>query len=150
MKAHSLVLAISEEVIGRAQRNVWDFALPRCGVELQKVEVHELINSHDSSFITTSVAVIWRTENCHDVAVVRPVISIHYQLVSTSYSRQVICVIKLFRNVLAERVACTSWGDTPTATIVGVGPKQVAHGAFLWHLLNSVELSNLIEGVNRG
>lgn len=35
MKAHSLVLAISEEVVGRAQRNVWDFALPRCGVELQ-------------------------------------------------------------------------------------------------------------------
>ena len=72
------------------------------GVGNLQVEVHELIDSHDSSFITTSVAVIRRTENCHDVAVVRPVISIHYQLVSTGYSRQVICVIKLLRNVLAE------------------------------------------------
>lgn len=78
----------------------------------------------------------------------RPVVSVHYELVGTSDSAQVVCMVKLFRDVLAERVASTSGGDAPTAAVIGVGPEQVAHGSFLWHLLNSVELSNLVKGIN--
>jgi hypothetical protein len=51
---------------------------------------------------------------------------------------------------LTETVPSTSGRDTPTASIIGVRPEQVAHGTFLGHLLNSVELSDLIEGVDTG
>lgn len=49
---------------------------------------------------------------------------------------------------MTETVSSTSGGDTPTASIIGVRPEQVAHGTFLGHLLNSIELSDLIEGVD--
>ena len=55
-------------------------------VNYLQVEIHELINSHDSSFVTTSVAVIWCAENCDYIAIVCPVISIHHELMSTGYS----------------------------------------------------------------
>jgi len=79
-------IQVSEEVVGSAQGDVRDFALSRRGVELQKVELHVFVDCHDCSLIATSVAVVRRTENCHHVAVVRPVIPIHHQLVSTGYS----------------------------------------------------------------
>jgi len=66
----------------------------------------------------------------------------------TGDSGEVICVVELLRNILAETVACTSGRDTPATSIIGVRPEQVAHGTFLGHLLNSIKLSNLIEGVN--
>lgn len=78
----------------------------------------------------------------------RPVVSVHYELMSAGDSAQVVCMVKLFRDVLAEGVASTSGRDAPTAAVIGVGPEQVAHRSFLWHLLNSVELSNLVKGID--
>lgn len=65
-------------------------------------------------------------------------------------SGQAVRVVELLRNVLAERVPSTSRGDAPAAALIRVGPKQIAHGALLRHFLDSVELSDLIKGVNRG
>lgn len=66
----------------------------------------------------------------------------------TGNSNEFICVIELFRNVLTEGVSGTSWRNTPTTALIWVRPEQVAHWAFLWHLLNSIKLFNLIKGVD--
>ena len=39
---------------------------------------------------------------------------------------------------------------TPTLSIFGIRPKQVANGAFVRSLLNAIELANLIKGVDAG
>lgn len=44
-------------------------------------------------------------------------------------------------------LTCPSWRDTPPAAIVRVRPQQIAHGAFVRHLLHSVERSNVVERV---
>ena len=56
-------------------------------------------------------------------------------------------MIELFRNILAECVAGTSGGDTPTETIVGVRPNEIAHGTLLRNFLHSVGSSNLVKTV---
>lgn len=113
-----------------------------------QVEFHELVDGHNSSLVTASVAVVRRTEHSHDITVMSPVVTLHDKLMSTGDPGQVIRVIELFWNILTEAVSSTSGWDTPAASIIGVRPEQVAHGTFLGHLLNSIELSDLIEGVD--
>lgn len=115
-----------------------------------QVEFHELVDGHNCSLVTAAVAVVRRTKHCDYVAVVGPVVTLHHKLMGTGDSCQVVGVVELLRNILAETVSSTSWRNTPAASIIRVRPQQVAHGTFLWHLLNSVELSNLVESVDAG
>jgi hypothetical protein len=78
-----------------------------------------------------------------------PVVAAHYKLMSTRYQFQSICMVELFRDVLPERVASTSGRDAPAAAVIGVRPQQVADGSFVGHFLHSVQLTNLVEGVDR-
>ena len=117
------VFACSEEVIGRAQANVRDLCLTRSRVELQEIILHELVDLHYGGLVSTSIAVVRRRENCHDVALVRPIVAIHDQLMGTGNSRQVIGVIELLGDVLTEAVAGTTGRDTPTAALIRVRPK---------------------------
>ena len=66
----------------------------------------------------------------------------------TRDSLQLVGVVELFGNVLTEGVSRTSWRDAPTAALIGVRPKQVAHWALLRHFLDPIELFNLVERVN--
>ena len=100
--------------------------------------------------VAAAVAVVRRTKHCDYIAVVGPVVTLHHKLMGTGDSCQVVGVVKLLRNILAETVSSSSWRNTPAASIIRVRPQQVAHGTFLWHLLNSVELSNLVESVDTG
>lgn len=59
-------------------------------------------------------------------------------------------VIKLLRNIVAENVPGTSGRDTPAIPVFRIGPKQVAHGALMWHLLETVEHTDVIKGFDRG
>lgn len=79
-----------------------------------------------------------------------PVESIHHQLVGAGDAREAVRVVELLGDVLAEAVAGAARRDAPAATVIRVGPKQIAHRALLGHLLNAVELSNLVERVDRG
>ena len=77
-----------------------------------------------------------------------PVVAAHNKLMSTRYQFQSICMVELFRDVLAERVASTSGRDAPAAAVIGIRPKQVADWSFVGNFLHTVELTNLVEGVN--
>ena len=68
----------------------------------------------------------------------------------TRYQFKSIGVIELFRDILTEGVAGTSRRDTPAATIIGVRPEQVADGSLVVDFLDAIELSDLIERVDRG
>lgn len=61
---------------------------------------------------------------------------------------QAVVVVKGLTNVLAKSVAGTSWAYSPSASVVGVTPKQVAHGAFMGHLLDSVKSADVVKGIN--
>ncbi len=58
-------------------------------------------------------------------------------------------MVELLRNILAERVASTSGRNAPAAAVIGIGPEQIADGTFVGNLLNTVELADLVEGVDR-
>ena len=69
---------------------------------------------------------------------------------SSSYSDEAIGVVELLRDILSERITSSSGGDTPTASVIRVGPKQVTDRAFMRYFLDSVELLNLVKSVDTG
>ena len=88
---------------------------------------HELVDLHDGSLVSASVAVVGGREDSHYVALVGPVVSVHDQLMGPRDPREVVRVVELLRDVLAEGVAGTSWADAPTASVIRVRPKKVAN-----------------------
>jgi hypothetical protein len=57
-------------------------------------------------------------------------------------------MVELLRNILAKRVAGTSWGNAPTAAVIRIRPQEIADRSLMRNFLNSVELSDLIKSVN--
>ena len=45
--------------------------------------LHELINFHDSGFVSASVAIVGSGEHCNYISFVRPVVAVHDQLMGT-------------------------------------------------------------------
>jgi len=115
-----------------------------------QIEFHKFVDLHDGSFVSASVAVIRSGKDSHNIPFVCPVVSIHHKLMSASDSSQAVRVVELFGNILAERVASTSWAYAPTASVIGVRPQQIADRAFVGHFLNAIELSNLVKSINAG
>jgi hypothetical protein len=103
---------------------------------------HELVNFHNRSLITTSVAIVGCWEYSDDVSLVGPVVSIHHELMGSTYQLQVVSMIELFWDVLTEGVTSTSGWDTPTASIIGIWPEQIANGT-LWIILVITNWSEL-------
>jgi len=68
----------------------------------------------------------------------------------TGNAHEVVSMIELFGDVLAERVTSTSGGYTPTASVVRVRPEEIADRAFMRYFLNSVELFDLVESIDTG
>ena len=99
---------------------------------------HVLVDLHYRCTVAASVAVVWCGEHSDNVLVVRPVVSVHHKLMGTCDPGQAIGVVKLLRYVLAERVSSTTGRDTPTASIIGVGPEQIANWALMGNLLHAV------------
>lgn len=98
-----------------------------------------LVNLHDRRLVPTSVTIVWRAEDCDNVAFLRPVEPIHHQLVGAGNQGQTVVLVEGLGNVLAKGISSATRTDTPTTTIVGVRPEKVAHGAFVRHLLNTVD-----------
>lgn len=69
---------------------------------------------------------------------------------STGDHLQVVCVVVLLSDVLPEGIASASGIHAPACPVIGVRPQQVAHGAFVGHLLESFEGSDVVEGLDAG
>lgn len=50
---------------------------------------------------------------------------------------------------MSEGVTRTSGRNSPTATIIRITPKQIAHGPLVGHFLNTVKGSDVVESVDR-
>ena len=82
---------MSQEVIRCSSvKAEWQLVLFRSWVELEESVFHELVNLHDGGLVSTAVAVVGCREDRDDVAVVRPVVSIHDQLMRTRDQLQVV------------------------------------------------------------
>ena len=79
-----------------------------------------------------------------------PRVPLHHELVRPGDERQVVCVVELLGDVLAEGEPGASGADTPSAAVVRVGPEEVAHGSLVGHLLDPVELPDLVDGLDHG
>ena len=77
-----------------------------------------------------------------------PVVAAHDQLMSTRYQFESIRMVELLRDVLSERIAGSSGRDAPAATVVRVGPEQIADGSLVGNFLDAVELADLVESVD--
>ena len=113
-----------------------------------QVLVHVFVDFHDRGLVSAAVAIVWRTKNSDDRALVRPIVAFHYELVSASHSRQVICMLELIADVSAETVPGTPGRNAPPLPIVWVAPQQVTDGSLVRHFLNAVQLSNIVKGVD--
>ena len=118
-------------------------------VDLQII-LHELVNFHYCCLVAASIAVVGRRKDRDHVPLVRPVVSVHDQLMRTRDPRQAIRVVKLLRNVLTETITSAAWTDAPTAPVVGVRPEQIADGSLVRRLLHSVKLADLVQRVDAG
>lgn len=61
---------------------------------------------------------------------------------------EIIRMIELFTNVLTKWVSSSSWRNTPTTSVIRVRPEEITNWTFGWHFHDSVELVDLIEGIN--
>lgn len=59
-----------------------------------------------------------------------------------------IIVVERLGNILPESVTGTTGADAPTASVIGVGPQQVAHGSLMGYLLDSVESSDVVKSID--
>lgn len=57
-------------------------------------------------------------------------------------------MVELLGDVLPERISGSSGRDAPAASVVGVGPKQIADGSLVGDFLDAVELADLVERVD--
>ncbi len=64
-----------QKVVGSSSGNV-RFALSGSGIKLQKDVFQVLVYFHNSGLVAASVAVVGRTENGHDISVMRPVVAL--------------------------------------------------------------------------
>ena len=69
---------------------------------------------------------------------------------SSCNSLKIVFHNELLGDVLAEGVACTAGGYAPAASVVGIGPEEVAHGSFVRHFDYAIDSFDLVEGVEAG
>jgi|LauGreDrversion4_2_1035121.scaffolds.fasta_scaffold159985_2 hypothetical protein len=54
-------------------------------VENEEIVIHVFVNLHNTCLISTSVAVIWRRKDCHDMFIMTPVVAAHHKLMCARY-----------------------------------------------------------------
>jgi len=103
----------------------------------------------DCRIFKDSVIVLTR-ENRDNITVLTPIVSLHDQLMCSCDECQAVVVVKGLADILAESVTSSSWAYSPSTSVVWVTPQQVAHWSFMWHLLDTVERSNVVKGIDAG
>lgn len=89
-------------------------------------------------------------EDRNDVAILRPIVALHDQLMGSCNKSQTVVVVERLGYILAKGVTCTTRRYSPATPVVWVRPEQIAHGTFVWNLLNAVERPNIVQSVDAG
>ena len=75
-------------------------ALPRRRVKLEEGVFQGIVKLHDGGLVATPVAVVGGGEDGDDVPVVRPVVPLHDELMSSANQGQTIRMVECLRNIL--------------------------------------------------
>ena len=73
---------------------------PRCRVKLEEGVFEGVVQLHDGGLVPAPVAVVGGGEDGDDVPVVRPVVALHHELVSSANQGQTIRMVECLRYVL--------------------------------------------------
>ena len=73
---------------------------PRCRVKLEEGVFEGVVQLHDGGLVPAPVAVVGGREDGDDVPVVRPVVALHHELVSSANQGQTIRMVECLRYVL--------------------------------------------------
>jgi len=117
---------------------------------LDDVGVVVFVDLHDACLVADAVAVVGRTEDGDDLAVMAVEEAVHHQLVSACDEGESVFAVKFLADVLAEDVAGSTRTDAPPHLVFRVTPEQVAHGSVVGHLHLAVEATDDVECVDAG
>lgn len=150
----------------RAHVSNWALSSIEIRPNIQRI-LQMLINFHNGGLVTAPVAVVWSwreisieiqcstgecrkhtREDSHHVPILRPIVSLHYQLMRPCHQSQAVVVIKSLRDILPECVSSTPGGNAPAASVVGITPQQVAHRSLVGNLLDSIQRPDVVERVD--
>lgn len=135
-----------QEVVGCPASDM-GFSSSRSWIELQEGILESIIKLHDRCLVATAVTVVRCTEDGHYILVVTPIVALHDQLMGSGDQREAVAVIEGLRDVLTKGVASTSGRDTPATTVIRIRPQQIAHGALMWHFLNTIQGTDMVQCV---
>mmetsp|Transcript_28058 Transcript_28058/g.63438 ORF Transcript_28058/g.63438 Transcript_28058/m.63438 type:complete len:212 (+) Transcript_28058:167-802(+) len=152
--SYTLVLLASQEVLGSLSAHSHflrvGFASPWRRVKLNEFRMHVFVDLHDRGLVPASVAVVGRAEQSDYRVLVRPVVSLHDQLMCSDNKLEAVDVVEMLRNILSEGVSCSSRADSPSNPVVRVAPHQIADGTFMGNFLESLELLHLRHCIKGG
>jgi hypothetical protein len=112
--------------------------------------IQRVVDLHYRGLVAAPVAVVRSGKDRDDALIVLPLVSLHNELVCPGDEVQAVDVRELLGDVLAKGVAGPTRRYAPAASVVGVGPNQVAHGSLVGYLLDAVEVPGMVEGVDGG
>eukprot|EP00211_Chloroparvula_japonica_P017738 CAMPEP_0119131886 /NCGR_PEP_ID=MMETSP1310-20130426/10845_1 /TAXON_ID=464262 /ORGANISM="Genus nov. species nov., Strain RCC2339" /LENGTH=298 /DNA_ID=CAMNT_0007122483 /DNA_START=176 /DNA_END=1070 /DNA_ORIENTATION=- len=118
-------------------------------LKLQEVVVHVLVNLADGGQVAAAVAIVGSREDRHCRPLVCPQEPVAHELVGPHDEFEPVGVVELLADVLPKGVPRSTGGDAPAVALIGVAPQEVAHGAFVGHLLEPVQLVDAIYGLQR-
>jgi len=61
---------------------------------------------------------------------------------------EIVLLVEALHDISAEEEPSAARGETPAFDFVRVGPKEVAHGAFVWDFLFAVEEADFVDAVD--
>jgi hypothetical protein len=116
-----------------------------------------LVNLHDRSLVSTSIAIIRGTKDGHDVSLLTPVVTFHNQLMGSANEGETIIMVKGLGDILAERVSGSSRRNSPATSVVRVRPEQIyasrrlehtTHWTLVRNFLDSIKTANVIKSID--
>eukprot|EP00977_Amphora_coffeiformis_P002577 scaffold482_cov266-Amphora_coffeaeformis.AAC.40 len=126
------------------------FAASRRRIELQELfRLQIFFHLEEGGQIPASITVVGSTKNGHDGRLVTPIVPFHDELMGPGHHLESVAGVKGGGNVRAKGKAGAAGGNAPPGAIVGIAPQQITHGSFVGYFLHPIELTNVIEGINR-
>lgn len=63
---------------------------------------------------------------------------------------EVVGVVELFGDVLAEGVSSASGVHAPAGAVIRIGPQEIAHGTFMGDFLEALQSTDVVQSLNTG
>jgi len=107
-----------------------------------------LVKSKNSSYVTTSVAIVRSRPNSYQLFVEHEFVPVMNKLVSARDDFQIIDCDELFCHATSEQPSSSSRGYLPSFDILRIRPHQIAEVSLVRYFLVPVDGSDLVQSTN--